>query len=95
MEEGLLTLPLSVLNLWGMWLLGRKNRLGWLVTIFGEICWGLYGGWTTQYGLCLGGFVTAAVQVRAWWKWQRNRRIELRAIDQQEETVQGTQQRPV
>lgn len=68
--EGLITVPLSVLNLFGMWLLARKSRAGWVCTILGEICWGIYGGWTSQYGLAVGGFVTAAAQVRAWWKWR-------------------------
>lgn len=65
-----LTVPLSFVNLLGMYLLSRRLRIGWVPTILGEICWGVYGGWTHQWGLLLGGLVTAIVQCLAWMKWR-------------------------
>jgi hypothetical protein len=67
----MLTIPLSCINLLGLFLLAKRYRTGWLLTVVGECGWGVYGLWTSQWGLALGGFVTACVQVRGWWGWRR------------------------
>lgn len=68
-----ITIPLSLINLLGLFLLSRHLRIGWLFTVLGETLWGVYGVSTGQWGLALGGFVTAVVQCFAWVRWRRAR----------------------
>lgn len=69
----MITIPLSLINLLGLFLLSRRRRLGWLLTFVGETSWGVYGLSTAQWGLALGGFVTAVVQLVGWFRWRRSR----------------------
>ena len=67
----MITIPLTVLSLIGVFLLSRKQRTGWLFAVVSEICWAIYGWFTHQWGLTLGGLVIGGIQIRAWLNWRR------------------------
>lgn len=51
-------------------LLGRKVRIGWLVTIIADIAAALYDGVTNQPGLAIISVGMTVVAFNAWRKWK-------------------------
>jgi hypothetical protein len=61
-----------VLAFWlltGMFLLSRKQRIGWLVLSVSGIGWIIYGWLTHQGGIVFQSIILSIVQMRAYIKW--------------------------
>lgn len=51
------------------WLLGNKNRTGWLIKLFALICYTLGPALAGVYAAVFVNSVTAFTQIRAFRKW--------------------------
>lgn len=58
------------LGLLGMWLIARKHRVGWLVSLIANVVGIAYDSVTRQYGWIVGSIVGAVISVRAWRAWK-------------------------
>jgi hypothetical protein len=54
----------------GMWLSGRRLRVGWLVAIFTEALWIIYAVQTEQWGFIAGALLYMVVFARNWHLWR-------------------------
>lgn len=65
---------LSVLVVFGAFLLGRKNKWGWIVMIVNTIGWAIYAIWILdppQWGLVPASVINFVIAVTAAFKWFR------------------------
>ena len=60
---------LAPFGLAGMILAGRKNRWGWMLSIFTQILWVTYALDTAQYGFILGSVAYGAVYLKNFLGW--------------------------
>ena len=66
----------SILELIGSWIVGNKNRNGYLFIIAGLICWMIYVAVAKQtYGLLLVVIPATFISVRNYIKWGNNKKI--------------------
>lgn len=61
---------LAALGATGMWLSGRRLRVGWLVAIFTEVVWIVYAIQTKQWGFIAGALLYITVFTRNWFLWR-------------------------
>ena len=59
------------LTFFAIYLLGNKNRLGFLVMIAGNVCWSTIGFWAHSYAMVLANLGFLAMNVRGISKWSR------------------------
>lgn len=65
---------LSSMGLLGLWLLGRQNPNGWLITLADQVLWTWYALDTGQLPFVATAFAYALVAVRGLRKWRRESR---------------------
>ena len=57
----------------GLFVSGRKCRWGWVISVVAEALWVWYAIATTQYGFVVAAIVYAAVDIRNFIAWSRDR----------------------
>lgn len=57
---------LAAVGIVGLYLLGSKKRVGWLIGIFAQILWVVYAFATQQYGFILSAVAYAFVNIRGY-----------------------------
>lgn len=62
---------LAVIGVTGMYVVGKKNTLGWLVLCVNECLWIAYALITKQYGFIFMALAYAAVYVKSFVHWRR------------------------
>lgn len=65
---------LPIMGLTGMWLVGRKNPLGWLLQLGGQVLWAVFIIAIDKPGLLIGTLSYAAMQGWNLRKWLRERK---------------------
>lgn len=60
---------LALCGITGTYIVGRKNRLGWVVLFFNETLWIAYALHTKQYGFILGSLAYMTVYVHSHRNW--------------------------
>jgi nicotinamide riboside transporter PnuC len=73
----------TVAGLTGVYLIGSKNRYGFLIMMIASLSWMTVGFLIGSLALILGSGVFFALHVRGWMKWQRDAR-ELGFLETQE-----------
>jgi len=73
----------TVAGLTGVYLIGSKNRYGFLIMMIASLSWMTVGFLIGSVALILGSGVFFALHVRGWMKWQRDAR-ELGFLETQE-----------
>ena len=73
----------TVAGLTGVYLIGSKNRYGFLIMMIASLSWMTVGFLIGSLALILGSAVFFALHVRGWMKWQRDAR-ELGFLETQE-----------
>ena len=68
---------LAVIGVSGIYFVGRKDVWGWFVLLFNECLWIVYAIATEQYGFILAALAYAAVYVRSYVHWSKERLNEL------------------
>lgn len=63
---------LSGLTLFSVWLIGRKNPHGWLVSGFNNMLWVSWSVFTGNYGFLPMGFTLMILAMHNWRKWRRD-----------------------
>jgi nicotinamide riboside transporter PnuC len=61
----------------GMYLLAKRNRLGFLVFFITEICYFILGHYTQQYGLIATAGVYLSMNIYSYLEWGKKERIDL------------------
>ncbi len=54
-----------------IYLLGSKNRLGFVVMMAGNVCWAVIGVWAHSYAMVLANIGFLALNIRGMVKWAR------------------------
>lgn len=67
----ILPLILSLLTIVGMWLIGNKNRLGWVVGLFNQTLWITFAIVFKAWGLLPLTLVLIVVYTRNLTKWTK------------------------
>jgi hypothetical protein len=67
----------------GLWLAGRKNRLGWAIGFGSQVLWLAYSLSTRQWGFLVSCLFYGFVHARNFLRW----RAEARVAEQQREEV--------
>lgn len=57
-------------SLLAVYLLGQKNRMGFLAFIAANATWIGVGVLAASYGIVVGNGVFLALNARGWWKWR-------------------------
>jgi len=63
---------LALCGITGTFIVGTKNKLGWVVLFFNESLWLVYATQTKQYGFYLGSIAYMAVYVKNHRSWSKN-----------------------
>lgn len=58
------------LELLACWMIGNKNRKGFIVFILGNIFWFLSGWSTSLYGLMITSIIFSIINIRNFIKWR-------------------------
>lgn len=61
---------LAPFGLLGMWMAGRKNNWGWILSIFTQTLWLAYAVDTQQWGFIPGSLAYAFVYARNFHRWR-------------------------
>lgn len=68
----------NAIVLWGMFLIGNKSRLGFLVTVVGELMWSAVGVVRGELDLMIICLLFAGMAVRNYVKWaDTNKPVDL------------------
>ena len=76
----------TVCGLTGVYLIGSKNRFGFLVMMLASLSWMVVGFLIGSLALITGSGVFFALHVRGWLKWRRDKE-ELGFLETQEVRV--------
>jgi hypothetical protein len=57
----------------GTLIVGRKNKVGWIVLFFNESLWIVYAIKTDQYGFIVGSLAYMAVYVKSHQLWTKDK----------------------
>jgi hypothetical protein len=61
---------ISIFSLISLWLVGNKNKWGWVVGILNQILWTIYAIRLQQWGLLIGVVAYTIVNVRNLIRWK-------------------------
>lgn len=61
---------LAVIGVSGIYVVGNKNMLGWLVLCINECIWILYAIATKQYGFIVMAVAYASVYIKSYRQWK-------------------------
>lgn len=61
---------ISAISLCSLWLVGNKNRWGWVLGIFNQALWTIYAVRLQQWGLLIGVVAYTIINVRNLLKWK-------------------------
>jgi hypothetical protein len=64
----------TVCGLTGVYMIGNKNRYGFLIMMIASLSWMSVGFMIWSFALILGSGVFFALHLRGWMKWQRDAR---------------------
>ena len=63
---------ISAISLLSLWLVGNKNRLGWVIGIGNQALWTIYAIRLQQWGLLIGVVAYTTIYIRNLIKWKEN-----------------------
>jgi hypothetical protein len=63
---------LAPFGLLGMWVVGRKQRWGWVLSMGTQALWAFYAIGTGQYGFLIGTVSYFCIYAANWLKWRRD-----------------------
>lgn len=67
---------LTAVGITGIWLAGRKSRVGWAVGLFAQVLWIVYAIATKQWGFIVSSLAYGTVYARNWIRWTREAKEE-------------------
>lgn len=60
------------LSLWAVYMLGNKNRYGFVVFAVANMLWVFLGmAWMDSLGIAVGNFVFLVMNLRGYWTWSK------------------------
>lgn len=62
---------LALIGVTGMFFVGKKNMLGWLVLLVNECLWIMYALVTKQYGFIVMALAYATVYIKSYVSWKK------------------------
>lgn len=66
----------TVAGLTGVYLIGSKNKYGFLVMMIASVSWMTVGFMIQSLALIFGSVVFFSLHVRGWVKWRRDARVD-------------------
>lgn len=63
---------LTIFSLLGVWMVGRKEIGGWLVSLGTQILWFVYAITTKQYGFVFSAVVFSVIYIVNYRKWKND-----------------------
>jgi nicotinamide riboside transporter PnuC len=72
---------LGALGIWGIVLAGRHSRFGWLLGLFAQVLWFIFGIVTKQYGFLITAVAYGVVYARNYYKWSLQHDDEAKRAD--------------
>lgn len=67
----------TICGLTGVYMIGSKNRLGFLIMMIASLSWLTVGFMIGSWALMLGSMVFFSLHVRGWVKWRRSAQYEV------------------
>lgn len=64
---------LATIGVSGIFFVGQKTIWGWLVLLANEVLWTVYAVATEQYGFIFSAVAYAAVYIRSYLHWKRDK----------------------
>jgi hypothetical protein len=65
---------LAAVGILGLWLAGRKQKIGWAVGLSAQILWIIFACITKQWGFILSAIAYGWVYGRNWLRWHAEER---------------------
>jgi hypothetical protein len=62
---------LAALGIFGIYLAGKKNKLGWAVGVFAQLMWIIYAIVTKQYGFIISALAYGFVYYKNFASWKK------------------------
>lgn len=62
---------LMVVGVTGLFLAGKKRKVGWMIGVGVQLLWIIYAIVSKQWGFIMSAFVYGAVNTINWRRWQR------------------------
>ena len=63
---------LSIISLVTLWLIGNKNKAGFILGLLNQVLWIWYALMLKQYGLLVGVIAYAVIYIRNLIKWNKD-----------------------
>ena len=63
---------LSIISLVTLWLIGNKNKAGFILGLLNQVLWVWYALMLKQYGLLVGVIAYAVIYIRNLIKWNKD-----------------------
>ena len=70
MNATVMSYIISVISLLSLWLVGNKNKWGWIIGILNQGLWTVYAIKLQQWGLLIGVVAYTIVDIRNLLKWK-------------------------
>lgn len=70
---------LTAVGILGLFLAGSRNKVGWLIGLFAQVLWLIFGITTEQYGFIFSAFAYGFVYVRNYLRWRSEQTVEVTA----------------
>lgn len=62
---------LAGIGIFGIYLAGKKNKIGWAVGFFAQVLWVIYGLVTKQYGFIISACAYGFIYGKNYLEWRR------------------------
>lgn len=76
-----------IFSLMALYLIGRRNRLGFLSFIVANVCWVSIGYLTMSFAIIVGNLIFLVLNLRGYWSWLHADADESKAISQKIHTT--------
>jgi predicted membrane protein len=70
------SIVLAAIGIFGIYLAGKKNKIGWAVGFFAQVLWVIYALVTNQYGFIFSALAYGFIYGKNYLEWRRASRKE-------------------
>lgn len=66
---------LSAIGILGIFLAGKKNKLGWAIGLGAQVLWIVFAITTAQYGFILAAIAYGTIYLKNWLSWNKDDKL--------------------
>lgn len=67
---------LSAIGILGIFLAGKKNKLGWAIGLGAQVLWIVFAITTAQYGFIFAALAYGSIYLKNWLSWRKDDKVK-------------------